>query len=77
MRVVLVGFLKILSSGLKPTYLIRFNPIIALEVSLVWRIAMGIEEIEGECRVLIVAMSKHFDVVVAYTFDSVGACLGE
>jgi len=72
-----VRLFQTLGGVLEPTDLTGLDPVIAFELGFVRRIGVGIEEVERDGGMLVVALSQYLNIVVADTIDLVGAGLGQ
>ena len=65
--------LQFLRSGSEPIDLILFDPVVAPELTLVGRVAVGIEHVEGYGGVRAATACENLDVVVPNAIDVFGA----
>lgn len=71
MGVVTMRFLQAFSSGFEPVDLVRLEPVVSAVVGFVWRVGVGVKEVQGQGRVL-AAVRLNLDEVVSHAFYSVG-----
>lgn len=69
MCVQLVVLLQARCRLLEPLHLVGLDPVVAGEVALIWRVSVGIEEVDGERRMVGGSTGEDLDVVVADTVD--------